>query len=109
MRGRQFPVWLVAAALLLAPPPAHAQDAAGWDSPRVLELLEAARLRRQLPRGDSALRNYQARANGYVYFYLDRTSPLWSEFSQATAIGMHFAGDWPELQMEFWAVREERR
>ena len=45
----------------------------------------------------------------HVYFYLDRTSPLWPEFSQATAIGMHFAGDWPELQMELWAVREDRR
>ena len=45
----------------------------------------------------------------HVYFYLDRASPLWPEFSQATAIGMHFAGDWPELQMEFWAVREGRR
>ena len=44
-----------------------------------------------------------------VYFYFDRTSPLWPEFSQATAIGMHFAGDWPELEMELWAVREERR
>ena len=45
----------------------------------------------------------------HVYFYFDRTSPLWPEFSQATAIGMHFAGDWPELQMELWAVREDRR
>ena len=33
----------------------------------------------------------------HVYFYLDRTSPLWPEFSVASAIGMHFAGDWPEL------------
>ncbi|MBV8593638.1 MAG: type VI secretion system baseplate subunit TssK [Caulobacteraceae bacterium] len=45
----------------------------------------------------------------HVDFYLDRASPLWPEFSQATAIGMHFAGDWPELQMELWAVREDRR
>jgi type VI secretion system protein ImpJ len=45
----------------------------------------------------------------HVYFYLDRTSPLWPEFSQAAAIAMHFAGDWPELQLELWAVREERR
>jgi type VI secretion system protein ImpJ len=45
----------------------------------------------------------------HVYFYLDRTSPLWPEFSAATAIGMHFAGDWPELQMELWAIREDRR
>jgi type VI secretion system protein ImpJ len=45
----------------------------------------------------------------HVYFYLDRTSPLWPEFSVASAIGMHFAGDWPELQMELWAIREDRR
>ena len=45
----------------------------------------------------------------HVYFYFDRTSPLWPEFSVASAIGMHFAGDWPELQMELWAIREDRR
>jgi type VI secretion system protein ImpJ len=45
----------------------------------------------------------------HVYFYLDRTSPLWPEFSVASAVGMHFAGDWPELQLEFWAIREGRR
>jgi type VI secretion system protein ImpJ len=45
----------------------------------------------------------------HVYFYLDRTSPLWPEFSVASAIGMHFAGDWPELELEFWAIREGRR
>jgi type VI secretion system protein ImpJ len=45
----------------------------------------------------------------HVYFYLDRASPLWPEFSNASAIGMHFAGDWPELQMELWAIREDRR
>jgi type VI secretion system protein ImpJ len=45
----------------------------------------------------------------HVYFYFDRTSPLWPEFSVASAIGMHFAGDWPELQMELWAIREDRK
>jgi type VI secretion system protein ImpJ len=49
------------------------------------------------------------RITDHVYFYLDRASPLWPEFSQATAIGIHFAGDWPELQMELWAVREDRQ
>ena len=33
----------------------------------------------------------------HVYFYLDRNSPLWPEFSTASSIGMHFSGDWPEL------------
>ncbi len=45
----------------------------------------------------------------HVYFYLDRASPLWPEFGVATALGMHFAGDWPELQLELWAVGEDRR
>jgi type VI secretion system protein ImpJ len=45
----------------------------------------------------------------HVYFYLDRTSPLWPEFSTASSIGMHFSGDWPDLEMELWAVLEGRR
>lgn len=45
----------------------------------------------------------------HVYFYLDRTSPLWPEFSAASSIGMHFSGDWPDLELELWAVLEGRR
>jgi len=45
----------------------------------------------------------------HVYFYLDRKSPLWPEFSTASSIGMHFSGDWPELEMELWAILEDRR
>jgi hypothetical protein len=52
--------------------PASAQDPVGWNAPRALELMQRARLRRDLPRGDSTLRNYTAKANGFVYFYLDR-------------------------------------
>ena len=44
----------------------------------------------------------------HVYFALDKQSPLWPEFSQASAVGMHFSGDWPELELEFWAVLEAR-
>ncbi|WP_406858303.1 type VI secretion system baseplate subunit TssK [Alsobacter sp. KACC 23698] len=45
----------------------------------------------------------------HVYFYLDRTSPLWPEFSTAASIGMHFSGEWPELELDLWAVLEDRR
>ncbi|MEM1160998.1 MAG: type VI secretion system baseplate subunit TssK [Pseudomonadota bacterium] len=45
----------------------------------------------------------------HVYFRLDKQTPLWAEFSQAPAVGMHFSGDWPDLKMEFWAVREDVR
>lgn len=43
-----------------------------------------------------------------VYFLLDKSSPLWREFSTAPAIGMHFAGDWPELRLDLWAIVETR-
>lgn len=45
----------------------------------------------------------------HVYFYLDRKSPLWPEFSTASSVGMHFSGDWPDLQLELWAILEDRR
>ena len=45
----------------------------------------------------------------HVYFYLDRKSPLWPEFSTAGSIGMHFSGDWPDLELELWAILEDRR
>jgi type VI secretion system protein ImpJ len=45
----------------------------------------------------------------HVYFFFDRQSPLWPEFSVASSIGMHFSGDWPELELELWAVLEDRR
>ncbi len=45
----------------------------------------------------------------HVYFFLDRQSPLWPEFSTASSIGMHFSGDWPELELELWAILEGRR
>ena len=67
------------AAVLTLPGLGSAQEAAsashapdGWNSPRALELVERARERRQRPQVDSTLRNYQAMATGYVYFFLDR-------------------------------------
>ena len=44
-----------------------------------------------------------------VYFYLDRKSALWPDFSNAASIGMHFSGDWPELELYLWAILEDRR
>jgi type VI secretion system protein ImpJ len=45
----------------------------------------------------------------HVYFYLDRKSQLWPDFSNAASIGMHFSGDWPELELYLWAILEDRR
>ena len=44
----------------------------------------------------------------HVYFYLDKSSALWPEFSVASSIGLHFAGEWPELQLDLWAIMEDR-
>ena len=43
-----------------------------WNDARALELIDRARVRREAPHADTTLRNYQAEAAGYVYFYLDR-------------------------------------
>jgi hypothetical protein len=63
---------LALSAVICSASPAAAQDSLGWNSARALELIDRARLRRELPRGDSTLQNYQASATGFVYFYLDR-------------------------------------
>ena len=44
----------------------------------------------------------------HVYFYIDKNNPMWREFSTAPAIGMHFAGDWPDLKLELWGIQENR-
>lgn len=44
----------------------------------------------------------------HVYFVIDKMSPLWREFSTAPALGMHFAGAWPGIELELWAIPEER-
>jgi type VI secretion system protein ImpJ len=45
----------------------------------------------------------------HVYFYLEKNSPLWPEFSNASSMGLHFAGDWPDLQLDLWAIQEDGR
>src|SRR3954470_13686316 len=44
----------------------------GWDSPRVKDLMARAAVRRAQPLADSALKNYKATAEGFLYFFLDR-------------------------------------
>jgi type VI secretion system protein ImpJ len=46
---------------------------------------------------------------GFVYFELDRGVPDWRDFSTANALGLHVAGDWPQLAMELWCVKRAAR
>ncbi len=46
---------------------------------------------------------------GFVYFELDRGVADWRDFATATALGLHVAGDWPQLRMELWCVKRAAR
>lgn len=46
---------------------------------------------------------------GYVYFELDRGVPDWREFATSPALGLHVAGDWPQLKLELWCVKRTNR
>ena len=46
---------------------------------------------------------------GYVYFELDRGAADWRDFARATALGLHVAGDWPDLRLELWCVKRSTR
>lgn len=42
---------------------------------------------------------------GMTYFELDRNHSLWKELEKSGTIAMHFSGDYPGLELEFWAIR----
>jgi type VI secretion system protein ImpJ len=43
---------------------------------------------------------------GFTYFELDRGSEYWAALGSSAGFAMHVAGDFPGLQMEFWAIRK---
>ena len=42
---------------------------------------------------------------GYSYFELEKGGELWKEMEKSGAFALHLAGDFPGLDMEFWAIR----
>ena len=42
---------------------------------------------------------------GYTYFELDAGSEYFQHLQQSAGFAMHVAGDFPGLQMQFWAIR----
>ncbi|MGK9172959.1 type VI secretion system baseplate subunit TssK [Yokenella regensburgei] len=45
---------------------------------------------------------------GYNYFELEKGGELWSEMEKSGAFALHLAGEFPGLDMEFWAIRQQR-
>lgn len=44
---------------------------------------------------------------GFHYFELDRHSELWAQLSRSGGVALHLAGEFPGLQLELWAIRED--
>ena len=42
---------------------------------------------------------------GFNYFELDRGGELWKQMERSGGLAMHIAGEFPGLDMEFWAIR----
>ena len=42
---------------------------------------------------------------GFSYFELDRGGELWKELEQTGNLAMYIAGEFPALELEFWAIR----
>jgi len=45
--------------------------------------------------------------SGFSYFQLDRSHANWQMMREAAGFGFHIAGDYPELEMQFWAIRSQ--
>ena len=44
--------------------------------------------------------------SGYTYFELDKNSPLWQQLKTSGGFAFHIGGEFPDLELEFWAVKE---
>ncbi len=42
---------------------------------------------------------------GYTYFQLERSSRAWEMLVNSSGFAFHVAGDFPELELQFWAIR----
>ena len=44
--------------------------------------------------------------SGFTYFQLDQQSDFWNELKHSGGFALHIGGDFPGLELEFWAVRQ---
>lgn len=72
---------------------------------RIRQLVNAAMPGIQLKPLPVAPRQIPYRS-GYTYFELDRQNPLWRELANSGGFAMHIAGDFPGIELEFWAIRQ---
>lgn len=46
--------------------------------------------------------------SGASYFELDQASDLWKKLQTSAAFAFHVSGDYPDLRLEFWGVRDRK-
>lgn len=44
--------------------------------------------------------------SGYSYFELERNTQFWKELNHSGGFAIHVGGDFPGLEIEFWAIRQ---
>lgn len=42
---------------------------------------------------------------GHTYFEIDKGGEMWKQLERSGGLAFHFAGEFPGLSMEFWAIR----
>lgn len=42
---------------------------------------------------------------GYTYYQLDKSSQAWQMLTNASGFAFHVAGDFPDIELQFWAIR----
>jgi type VI secretion system protein ImpJ len=42
----------------------------------------------------------------FIYFRLDRSSEFWKQLLNSGGFAFHVGGEFPELEMAFWAIKE---
>ena len=47
-----------------------------------------------------------ALSRGLQLFELDRGSEYWKQLAASSGFGMHVGGEYPDLELELWAIRE---
>ncbi|PCK09649.1 MAG: type VI secretion system baseplate subunit TssK [Alteromonadaceae bacterium] len=72
---------------------------------RIRELVNAAMSGIQLKVLPVAPRQIPYRS-GYHYFELEKNGPFWDDLKNSGGFALHIAGDFPGLEMEFWAIRQ---
>jgi len=43
---------------------------------------------------------------GYTYFELEKGSDLWKSMDKSSGFAFHVGGEFPDLEIEFWAIKE---